>query len=301
MTTGHSARDAAFPATVKRMRFYTVALFAILGSQPANAQNKDSAAIGAPASAQETKRGLSAELRQRIETFLARRIRQEEIGTDLLPIIMDRVDAEATGRLLSERKRLYPAFKSYPSVAQQVRWQQSLNLIASEFSSVFPPDVMPLPESVETPPKPGEVIVPSTDRILWRIPAMISGSQGAFSEVLRPNQMPAIDKGDDKARSGFAKWTVPFRVSATGQAALDKRTQGEIGSILSAGASGAIAVEFSDNAEEANVKLPATMLPLGSVDFVALCLSNPECATLRDLSLRKSSEKPFAAEDRLLF
>src|SRR6478752_5604675 len=123
----------------------------------------------------------STEDRQRIEAFLNEEFHSYGVSPDLAKIVLRHVDAFASGRSLSEDDDLHPPPTTYPSVALQIQWQQSLAEIASDFRVKFRIST-PNWSNVDLVLKDEPVHIPSSRAVYAFAADNITRAQGKLSE-----------------------------------------------------------------------------------------------------------------------
>lgn len=228
--------------------------------------------------------GMSSELRQRIEVFLTRRFHEQGLSRDLLDITMTKIDAEATA-WQSARHPQYPRTSVYPSVAQQISWQHSLQMIAEEFEREFPSGYVPRRLSVQVSPENGVFPPPSTAYLLWRVPSMIAGAQGEFSEKFAEARVEDFPGTLGQPRQHFGQWVQSLRITATGEKHIDDRILAEVTRLLESGSSSGIDSDsFPAPVSMANVYIPSAEFNGSVRGTLWLCLQNIRCTSMFDLA-----------------
>lgn len=227
---------------------------------------------------------MSSELRESIVGYLAQRFEDEGISRNLLDITMAKVDAEAAA-WHSARHPQYPKLSAYPSVAQQISWQHSLRKIAAEFKREFPSGYVPPPLSVQISSEDGVYPPPATDYLLWRIPAMIEGAQGEFSEKFAEEPVARFPGEVGQLYRRFGGWVHSLRITATGEKAIDDRIRAEVTRLSEARADSGIEIDsVAAPPSAANVYIPAAEFGGSVRDSLWLCLGNTHCASIFDIA-----------------
>lgn len=259
----------------------------LVTAAPANA----SAASQTAGSEQETARtfsGTSAftpQERRQVEAFLINRFQSRGISLDLVPLILKRVEAYATGQPGWKSLESYPKTTAYPSLALQIYWQRALEDIAAEFRSDF---------SVRRPPPSPHIIVldlprplPGLNSVRWFAANAIEEAQGAFSREVQDRPLPSDlvpMSAPSVPRETVGRYVRPMRIARSHIAILDEAIPQVLADIRSAHPGMPIDEwTFPASSEAANFSIPARS-GANAIFLAMRCAREGYCPELKHLA-----------------
>jgi len=227
---------------------------------------------------------ITPKLRREIVQFLSTRFEAKGISEDLLNLVLTRIDSAALGSPLQSQEPPSPRLREYPSVAQQIEWQYALAEIAEEFRGAFPTTYEPRQPAVRVDEN-GPPVPPVADELLWRVPKLVEGAQGAFGFQFAKQPIPRDFGVRGASADRIGSWRSTLRFSASGVERFDKRLAGEIKHRAEAGEPQGSIEHFPVGIEDANIFIPAKGSAGSTLDRLWLCANYDSCTSLSDLAL----------------
>lgn len=227
---------------------------------------------------------LTPKLRKEIAQFLSGRFEAKGISDDLRDLVLERINLAALGRPSQFPDPSSARLRDHPSVAQQIEWQYSLAEIAEDFRRAFPTAYEPRQPAVMVDEN-GPPISPVAEELLWRVPKLIEGAQGAFSFQFAKQPIPRDFGARGVAVERVGSWKSPLRFSASGVERFDERLASEIKHNRANTSGVSLSIDPTPaGLGDANVYIPAKGSTGSTLDRLWLCANYDSCSSLSNLA-----------------